>query len=102
MATLQAKSVRRREDVRLLAGKGNYAADGAPPGTLTAVFLRSPQAHATIRSLDASAARALPGVRAVVTAADLTELNQIPGGINFPRPDGGPAPKPNRPLLASD
>src|SRR4051794_15476714 len=102
MATLQAKSVRRREDVRLLTGAGNYAADGAPPGTLTAVFLRSHQAHARIAALDVEAARGVPGVRAVVTAADLTDVNPIPGGINFPRPDGSPAPKTDRKLLASD
>ena len=42
MATLQAKSVRRREDVRLLTGKGNYAADAAPAGLLTAVFAAVP------------------------------------------------------------
>ncbi|HVZ09466.1 xanthine dehydrogenase family protein molybdopterin-binding subunit [Rhodopila sp.] len=102
MATLQAKSVRRREDARLLTGQGNYAADAAPPGLLTAVFLRSPHAHARIVALDVSAARRLPGVRAVVTAADLDDVKPIPGGIGFPRPDGGPAPKTDRPLLAAD
>jgi aerobic carbon-monoxide dehydrogenase large subunit len=102
MATLQAKSVRRREDLRLLTGKGNYAADAAPPGLLTAVFARSHHAHARITSLDISAARAVPGVRAVVVASDLTDVAPIPGGIGFPRPDGGPAPKTDRPLLAAD
>ncbi|MFO1023869.1 MAG: xanthine dehydrogenase family protein molybdopterin-binding subunit [Acetobacteraceae bacterium] len=102
MATFEAKSVRRREDVRLLTGKGNYAADGAPPGTLTAVFLRSHQAHARIASIDVATARGLPGVHAVVTAADLTDVNPIPGGIGFPRPDGSPAPKTDRSLLARD
>jgi len=102
MATFQAKSVRRREDVRLLTGKGNYAADGAPSGTLTAVFLRSHQAHASISALNVTAARSVPGVRAVVTASDLTDVNPIPGGINFPRPDGSPAPKTDRLLLAND
>jgi aerobic carbon-monoxide dehydrogenase large subunit len=102
MATLQTKSVRRREDVRLLTGKGNYAADASPPGMLTAVFLRSHHAHAKIVSLDVSAAKTIPGVHAVVTASDLTDVNPIPGGIGFPRPDGGPAPKTHRSLLASD
>ena len=37
-----------------------------------------------------------------VTAADLTDVNPIPGGIGFPRPDGSPAPKTNRPLSATD
>ena len=49
-----------------------------------------------------STARAMPGVVAVFTAADLTDVAPIPGGIGFPRPDGGPAPKTDRPLLASD
>ena len=44
----------------------------------------------------------MPGVVAVFTAADLTDVSPIPGGIGFPRPDGGPAPKTDRPLLAAD
>ena len=48
MATMQAKSVRRREDHRLLTGQGNYAADAAPAGMAVAIFLRSPHAHARI------------------------------------------------------
>ncbi len=42
MATMQAKSVRRREDLRLLTGQGNYAADAAPAELAVATFLRSP------------------------------------------------------------
>ena len=102
MATLQSRSVRRREDVRLLSGKGNYSADPNPRRLLHAVLVRSHHAHATIRGIDVSAARAMPGVAAVFTAADLTDVAPIPGGIGFPRPDGGPAPKTDRPLLASD
>ncbi len=102
MATLQTRSVRRREDVRLLTGKGNYAADPHPPGMLHAVLVRSPYAHATISSIDVSVARGMPGVAAVFTGADLTDVSPIPGGIGFPRPDGSPAPKTNRPLIASD
>jgi carbon-monoxide dehydrogenase large subunit len=102
MATLQSRSVRRREDARLLTGKGNYSADPHPPGMLHAVLVRSHHAHATIGGIDAGVARAMPGVVAVFTAADLTDVAPIPGGIGFPRPDGGPAPKTDRPLLASD
>jgi carbon-monoxide dehydrogenase large subunit len=102
MATVQTRSVRRREDARLLTGKGNYSADPNPPGMLHAVLVRSHHAHATIGGIDAAAARAMPGVVAVFTAADLTDVSPIPGGINFPRPDGGPAPKTDRPLLAAD
>ena len=102
MATLQSRSVRRREDVRLLTGKGNYSADAQPPGMLHAALVRSHHAHAAVGSIDTSAARAMPGVVAVFTGADLTDVKPIPGGIGFPRPDGGPAPKTDRPLLASD
>ena len=44
----------------------------------------------------------MPGIIAAYTAADLTDVTPIPGGIGFPRPDGGPAPKTDRPLLATD
>ncbi|MEA2790523.1 MAG: aerobic carbon-monoxide dehydrogenase large subunit [Acetobacteraceae bacterium] len=102
MATMQAKSVRRREDLRLLTGQGNYAADAAPPEMTVAIFLRSPYAHARISQIDPAPAREVPGVIAVYTAADLTDVAPIAGGIGFPRPDGGPAPKTDRPLLATD
>jgi len=102
MATMQSRSVRRREDAKLLTGKGNYSADGHKPGMLHAVLARSHHAHAAIDSIDTSAARAIPGVVAVFTAADLTDVAPIPGGIGFPRPDGSPAPKTDRPLLAAD
>src|ERR1700691_2065709 len=102
MANLQSRSVRRREDVRFLTGKGNYSADPHPPGMLEAVLVHSPHAHATIGGIDVAAARAMPGVVAVFSAADLTDVSPIPGGIGFPRPDGGPAPKIDRKLLASD
>ncbi len=102
MATIQAKSVRRREDLRLLTGRGNYAADADPPNMAVAIFLRSPHAHARIKAIDPTPSRNVPGVIAVYTAADLTDVMPIPGGIGFPRPDGGPAPKTDRPLLAGD
>ncbi|HEY3848985.1 MAG TPA: xanthine dehydrogenase family protein molybdopterin-binding subunit [Acetobacteraceae bacterium] len=102
MATLQAKSIVRREDARLLTGKGNYAADGKRDGMLVAVLVRSPHAHAAFESVDISAARTVPGVVGVYTSADLTDVGPIPGGIGFPRPDGGPSAKTDRPLLAAD
>ena len=102
MATLQSRSVRRREDMRLLTGKGNYSADPQPAGLLHAVLVRSHHAHARIGRIDTSAARAMPGVAAVFIAGDLTDVAPIPGGIGFPRPDGGPAPRTDRPLLAAD
>jgi aerobic carbon-monoxide dehydrogenase large subunit len=62
--------VRRREDLRLLTGRGAFVDDLAPAGLLHAVFVRSPHAHARIVSIDTSAARAAPGGVAVLTGAD--------------------------------
>ena len=85
MATIKAKSVRRREDLRLLTGQGNYTADAIPPNIAVASFLRCPHAHARIVAIDPTSARTIPGVIAVYTAADLTDVAPIPGGIGFPR-----------------
>ena len=63
--------VNRVEDARLLTGRGTYVDDIVLPGMLHACFVRSPFARAAIRGIDTSAAVALPGVRAVFTAADL-------------------------------
>ena len=65
------RDVPRLEDPPLLRGRARFVDDIRPAGALHAAFLRSPFAHAAIRSIDASAARALPGVRLVLTAADL-------------------------------
>ena len=64
-------SVRRREDPRFLTGAAAYVADVRLPGLLHAAVFRSPHAHARIVAIDATAARALPGVHAVLTAKDL-------------------------------
>src|SRR4030088_1486966 len=63
--------VKRLEDPALLTGRGRFVDDVKLPGTLEACFVRSPYAHAKIRSIDISAALALPGVHAVLTAGDL-------------------------------
>jgi len=60
----------RREDARFVTGQGRYLDDIAFPGVAHAVFLRSPHAHATINRIDTAAARAMPGVVAVLTAQD--------------------------------
>jgi aerobic carbon-monoxide dehydrogenase large subunit len=70
------RSVRRVEDDRLLRGQGRFLADIRLPGALETVFLRSAQAHAAIRRIEVSAARAVPGVVAVFTAADVVERTQ--------------------------
>src|SRR5262245_10839363 len=65
------RRVKRREDPHLLTGASRYLADLVRPGILHAAFLRSPYAHARIRAMDASRARSMPGVQAVLTGADL-------------------------------
>ena len=68
-------SVRRKEDDRFIRGKGTYVDDIVLPGMLHLELLRSPVAHARIRSLDTSRAQALPGVVAVVTGELLAQHN---------------------------
>lgn len=63
----------RKEDHRLITGKGRYFADMARPDALHLVFKRSDHAHARIESIDTSAARAMPGVVAVVTGDDIKD-----------------------------
>ena len=65
------EAVQRQEDPRLLRGRGTYVDDIDLPGMLHAAILRSTHAHARILSVDAGAARALPGVHLVLTARDL-------------------------------
>jgi carbon-monoxide dehydrogenase large subunit len=70
-------SVPRKEDRRMLLGRGRFVADMSRPGLLHAAFARSPHAHARIRGIDATAARQSPGVHAVFTAADLGDLRLV-------------------------
>ena len=70
-AKLLGAQVKRKEDPRLITGTSQYVEDIALPGLLHVAFVRSPHAHANIRGIDAAAARALPGVVAVVTGRDL-------------------------------
>ena len=67
---LVGASVRRKEDFRLVQGEGRYTGDIMPRGGAVMLVLRSPHAHARIRSIDVRAARDLPGVLAVVTGAE--------------------------------
>jgi aerobic carbon-monoxide dehydrogenase large subunit len=57
--------------MRFLTGRGNYVAAIKRPGMVAGVFVRSPHAHTAIKSIDAAAALAAPGVLAVITGADL-------------------------------
>ena len=77
----------RKEDARLLTGQGRFVADLALPGELQIAFLRRAHAHGRIVAIDASGARALPGVVAVFTAQDLSDdLLALPGMQNRPPP----------------
>jgi carbon-monoxide dehydrogenase large subunit len=79
-------SVLRREDARFLTGRGRYTDDIALPGTTHAAFVRSPHAHARIRSIDTTHAERVPGVRAIFTGAQLSAngVNGIPVGWLLP------------------
>jgi carbon-monoxide dehydrogenase large subunit len=66
---------KRKEDVRFIQGKGNFVDDIKLPGMVYGDFVRSPHAHARINSIDSTKATALPGVLAVLTAAELKPLN---------------------------
>src|SRR5260370_36455840 len=68
------KHIKRREDPDLLTGRAEFTNDVKLPGMLYAAVLRSPYAHARIVSIDTSAAKKLPGVHAVLTGSDATEI----------------------------
>ena len=97
-----AQPVRRVEDPRLLKGAGSYTDDITLPGTLHGVVLRSPHAAATIGAIDAAAARAMPGVRAVYTAADLAAdgIGGLPCAAPVKNRDGSAMVMPPHPVLA--
>jgi len=74
----------RREDYRLVTGAGRYTADWDRPDQLHAVFLRSDRAHAAMLALDPAAARAAPGVAAVLTGADMAAAGYRRGVAHMP------------------
>jgi carbon-monoxide dehydrogenase large subunit len=96
------KAVSRVEDAALLTGRGQFTDDMAPAGTRVLAFLRSPYAHARILSMDTSAARAMPGVSAVITATELLAagVKPLPHAAAFKRADGSAAVSPPRFPLA--
>jgi carbon-monoxide dehydrogenase large subunit len=75
---LVGQAIKRREDPRLITGAGNFLDDVKLTGMTHAALVRSPYAHAHIRSIDASKARAMPGVLAVFTGEDLKDVNPLP------------------------
>ena len=93
-------AVRRKEDLRFVRGAGKYTDDMNLEGQAYAYILRSPHAHASIRSIDTSAARASDGVIAVFTAEDMTAVGGIPCGWQVHSKDGNPMAEPKHPVLA--
>src|SRR4029078_1741410 len=91
------QAVRRKEDDPLLRGAGHYVADFAPPGSLHAVVLRSPHAHARFTVSDLDRVRGMPGVRLVLTAADVKDLGDLPPPGVIPDTD---IKIPSSPILA--
>src|SRR5690242_19933949 len=94
--------VRRKEDYRFVTGSGRYTDDVTLPGQTHAVFLRSPHAHAIIKSIDKSTALAAPGVIAVLTGEDLAadKVAGVPCGWLITDVDGQPMKEPPHPALA--
>ncbi|WP_299350170.1 xanthine dehydrogenase family protein molybdopterin-binding subunit [uncultured Shimia sp.] len=93
-------SSKRREDVRFLTGQGNYTDDINQQGQTYAVFARSNVANGVIKSVDTSAAEAMPGVLAVFTGEDFVEVGGNPAGWYIESRDGTPMKEPKRPVLA--
>ena len=98
------QGVRREEDPRLLTGRGYYVNDVNLPNQAYVHILRSPYAHAEIRSIDTTEAKAAPGVLAVFTGADVAADNLgVPGmPAKWKRPDGEPMKYRPQPPLATD
>ncbi len=105
-------TVRRKEDARLVTGRGNYSDDVNLPGQAYGAAVRSPHAHAHIRSIDTAEARAMPGVLAVLTGADAVAdgLKRIPHltaagtapDIVLTNRDGSPVPAAPHHVLPTD
>ena len=94
------QSVKRKEDARFLTGSGQYTDDVVLPNQTYAYFLRSPHAHAKIRSIDTSKAKSAPGVIGVYTGPDLEGVNGLPCGWLITSTDGTPMKEPPHPVLA--
>ncbi|MCC2674014.1 MAG: putative carbon monoxide dehydrogenase large chain [Ramlibacter sp.] len=95
------ESVRRKEDYRFLTGAGQYTDDVNLPNQRYAIFVRSPHAHAAIRSIDTSRAEAMPGVARVFTGKDVEgKMGGLPCGWLITSTDGTPMKEPPHPILA--
>ncbi len=95
------ESLRRKEDYRFLTGAGNYTDDITMEAQSYAIFVRSPHAHATIKSIDISAAEKMPGVVKIFIGKDLEgKMGGLPCGWLINNPDGSPMKEPPHPVLA--
>ena len=101
------RRIARKEDQRFLTGQGRFTDDLAEPGTARVAIVRSPHPHARILDVGASRARAMNGVLAVLTGADIEgrigpvpTLSRTPPFARLNR-DGSPMPDPNQPALAT-
>jgi carbon-monoxide dehydrogenase large subunit len=102
-ATGIGAAVRRKEDRRFITGTGHYTDDINRPGQACAYFLRSPHAHATIKSIDVKAASTMPGVLAVLTGAELAndKIGNLICGWMIHSKDGSPMKMAAHPALAN-
>ena len=80
------KPTQKVDGVKLVTGKPVFTDDVEPEGTLFGALLTSPHAHAIIKNIDVSKARALPGVRAVLTYKDVPRVKYATGGQSYPQP----------------
>jgi aerobic carbon-monoxide dehydrogenase large subunit len=92
-------SVKRKEDLRFLSGRGQYTDDINRPNQTYAVMVRSPHAHARIKGIDTAGALAMPGVVAVFTGEDM-KVGSLPCGWQIHNKDGSPMKEPPHPPLA--
>jgi carbon-monoxide dehydrogenase large subunit len=104
LQSLIGQPLRRREDQRFLTGAAQYTDDVVMHGQTYAAFLRSPHAHARIRSIDIEAARRAPGVVDIITGADLVaaKVGGLPCGWLIHSKDGTPMNEPPHPVLAHE
>ncbi len=92
------QALRRKEDPRMITGRGRYVDDMVLPGMLYMAVVRSPEAHAKIVSIDAEAARSYPGVHGVFTGKDLDiasglPMAWVPPGVEIKTPEHWPLAK---------
>lgn len=96
------QSIKRVEDKRFITGKGNYTDDITLVGMTFAAFVRSPYGHARVKKVDVSKAKAMPGVVAIFTGADVAALNGVPCGWQVNFKNGDIMKEPKHPLLVAD